>query len=129
MSKDKGSDPEKQADDQIFKNCILLALPWLALQRDMLAIGKRGIQDYSHVRPLQNFALREMQALTMALDPSRKWRDSYAGLDSKLEEMTTEGISKFMSSLSAMLESQETIVNSAIEALNTVRTGKKKPTE
>jgi hypothetical protein len=129
MSKDKDSDPEKQADDQIFKNCILLALPWLALQRDMLAIGKRGIQDYSHVRPLQNFALREMQALTMALDPSRKWRDSYAGLDSKLEEMTTEGISKFMSSLSAMLESQETIVNSAIEALNTVRTGKKKPAE
>jgi len=129
MSKDKDSDPEKQADDQIFKNCILLALPWLALQRDMLAIGKRGIQDYSHVRPLQNFALREMQALTMALDPSRKWRDSYAGLDSKLEEITTEGISKFMSSLSAMLESQETIVNSAIEALNTVRTGKKKPTE
>ena len=129
MSKDKDSDQEKQADGQIFKNCILLALPWLALQRDMLAIGKRGIQDYSHVRPLQNFALREMQALTMALDPSRKWRDSYAGLDSKLEEMTTEGISKFMSSLSAMLESQETIVNSAIEALNTVRTGKKKPAE
>jgi len=128
MSKDKDSDPEKQADDQIFKNCILLALPWLALQRDMLAIGKRGIQDYSHVRPLQNFALREMQALTMALDPSRKWRDSYAGLDSKLEEITTEGISKFMSSLSAMLESQETIVNSAIEALNTMRTGKKNPT-
>jgi hypothetical protein len=129
MSQDKDSGPEKQAGEQIFKNCILLALPWLALQRDMLAIGKRGIQDYSHVRPLQNFALREMQALTMALDPSRKWRDSYAGLDSKLEEVTTEGISKFMASLSAMLESQETIVNGAIEALNTVRTGKTKPAE
>jgi hypothetical protein len=129
MSQDKDSDPEKQADDQIFKNSILLTLPWLALQRDMLAIGKRGIQDYSHVRPLQNFALREIQALMMALDPSRKWRDSYAGLESKLEETTTQGISKFMSSLSDMLESQEIIINSAIEALNTVRTGRKTPSE
>jgi hypothetical protein len=70
-----------------------------------------------------------MQALMMALDPTRKWRDSYAGLESKLEETTTEGISKFMSSLSDMLESQEIIINSAIEALNTARPGRNKPSE
>lgn len=128
MPQDKDSDSHKQAD-QIFKNFILLTLPWLALQRDMLAIGKRGIQDYSHVRPLQNFTLREMQALMMALDPSRKWRDSYANLESKLEESTTQNISKFMTCLADMLESQETIINNTIEALNTARTGKKSPSE
>ncbi len=129
MSQDKNSESEKQTDDQVFQNFILLALPWLALQRDMLAVGKRGIQDYSHVRPLQNFTLREMQAFMMAFDPSRKWRDSYAGLESKLEETTTQGISKFMSSLSDMLESQEAMLNSTIEAFNAARTGNKKATE
>jgi len=129
MSQDKESEPDRQAGDQIFKSCILLALPWLAFQRDMLAIGKRGIQDYSHVRPLQNFALREMQALRMALDPSRKWTESTAGLDSKLEETAAQGVSKFMSALGGILEAQETALNSAIDALNAARTGKKKPAE
>ena len=70
MPHDKSSDPTKIAGEQLLKNSILLALPWLSLQRDMLAIGRRGIQDYSHIRPLQNFTLREMQALMMVLDPS-----------------------------------------------------------
>jgi len=129
MPEDKGADPKTLSHDQVFKNLAMLALPWLALQRDMLAIGKRGIQDYSHVRPLQNFTLRQMQALMMALDPSRKWRDSSAGLETKLEESTTQSISKLMSYLSDVLEAQETLVNSTIDALNTMRNGKKSPTE
>jgi hypothetical protein len=125
MSKDKKSNAPRDTDDQVFGNFLLLALPWLSLQRDLLAIGRRGIQDYSHVRPVQNFTLREIQALMMVLDPSRTWRDSYGEMESRLEETSTQSISKLMSGLSSVLESQEEFINSVIETLNASRTSKK----
>ena len=73
------------------------------------------------------YARRQFRRVT--LDQSRKWADSTAGLDSKLEETAAQGVSKFMSALGGILEAQETVLNSAIEALNAARTGKKKPAE
>jgi hypothetical protein len=125
MAHDKSSDPTKIAGEQLLKNSILLALPWLSLQRDMLAIGRRGIQDYSHIRPLQNFTLREMQALMMVLDPSGTWRNSFSGLETRLQKAPTESISKLMSGLSDLMESQETMLNSMIEGLNSLKNGSK----
>jgi hypothetical protein len=36
------------------RNFILLTLPWLSFQREILAIMKKGIEDASHVRPIEN---------------------------------------------------------------------------
>jgi hypothetical protein len=126
MPQDKVSDSGKFLDNEVYKNIILLSLPWLSLQRDMLAIGKQGIQDYSHVSPLQNFTLREIHALMMMLDPSGTWRDSHRELEARLKESSTQSISKFMSGLSALLESQEAFLTSAIETLNAWRNGNKR---
>lgn len=126
MPQDKVSDSGKFLDNEVYKNIILLSLPWLSLQRDMLAIGKQGIQDYSHVSPLQNFTLREIHALMMMLDPSGTWRDLHRELEARLKESSTQSISKFMSGLSALLELQEAFLTSAIETLNAWRNGNKR---
>ena len=125
MPQGKDSGPEKITNDALVKNLILLALPLLSLHRDMLALAKRGIQDYSHVRPLQNFTLREIQALMMALDPAGTGRNSHRELETRLKDSTTHSISKLISGLSDILESQETLLNSSIEMLNTLRNGNK----
>ena len=126
MPQDKVSDSGKFLDNEVYKNIILLSLPWLSLQRDMLAIGKQGIQDYSHVSPLQNFTLREIHALMMMLDPSGTWRDLHRELEARLKESSTQSISKFMSGLSALLKLQEAFLTSAIETLNAWRNGNKR---
>ena len=126
MPQDKNSDPGKIVNNQVYQNIILLTLPWLSLQRDMLAIGKQSIQDYSHVSPLQNFTLREIHALMMALDPSGTWRESHRELENRLKESSTQAISKFMSGLSNLIESQETFLTSVIETLNAWRDGNKR---
>jgi len=72
--KKNNSDDVQNFKDSIFRNFSLLALPWLSFQRDMLAIMKKGIEDTSHVKPVQKLTLLELHALMMILDPSRTWR-------------------------------------------------------
>ena len=125
MPQDKASATPNAGADQILNNLTVLTLPWLCLQRDLIAIGKQGLQDYSHVRPMQNFALRELQALMMVLDPSRTVRSSYDGMEARLEDAYAKSISHLVSGMSDMLAAQETVVNCAIETLSTKRKGKK----
>lgn len=74
-------DDAQSIKDSIFRNFALLALPWLSFQQDMLAIVKKGIEDTSHVKPVQKLTLLELQALMMIFDPSRTWRSPFdAGL-------------------------------------------------
>ena len=73
MSNDKDSSPDhaQSFQDGMLRSFSLLALPWLSFQREMLAIMKKGIEDTSHVRPVQKLTLLELHALMMILDPSR----------------------------------------------------------
>src|SRR5215211_660682 len=89
--RDNSSGHAQDGESSMLKNFILLALPLLSLQRDMLAIVKKGIQDTSHVKPVQNLTLRELQALMMILDPKRKLRDRFgADFEKKLEDLYKE---------------------------------------
>ena len=96
--KDSGRDHAQNGEGRVLRNFALLALPWLSLQRDMLALMKRGIEDASHVRPIENLTSRELQALMMILDPSGKWRSLLdRDLQEKIKETYTKTFPKLVS--------------------------------
>ena len=103
------------------KNFALLALPFLAAQRDMLGILKNNIKDGNCVLPVQNFALRELYALMMVFDPSRKWRDAFSGLEEKIGTASKDAIPKLVSGSMAMIEAQEAVVASMMDTLTRLK--------
>ena len=116
----------QDGESSMLRNVILLTLPWLSLQRDMLAIVKKGIEDSSHVKPVQNLALCELQALMMILDPKHKWRGPFgAALEKKVEELFNETVPKLVSGSIQLIEAQEIIVKRMNEALITLKNGHK----
>jgi hypothetical protein len=121
MSNDSNSD-HPQTCEGALRNLILLALPWLSFQRQMLDIAKRGIKDASHVKPTENFALSELQALMMILDRSRTWRNLIdADFEKRVEDASKEVFPKVASASIQLIEAQETILTGAFEALDRLR--------
>lgn len=123
--KDNGRGHPQDSEGRVLRNLILLTLPWLSFQRDMLAIMKRGIEDASHARPIENLTLRELQALMMILDPSGKWRNLIdRDLQDKIKETYTKTFPKLRSGLVLSIEAQEAILASMSELLDKVRKDK-----
>jgi hypothetical protein len=58
--KDNNSGHAQNGEGRMLRNFILLTLPWLSLQRDILAIVKKGIEDVSYVKPVQKLTLLEL---------------------------------------------------------------------
>jgi len=124
MQNDKDSNPDHV--QSILRSFSLLALPWLSFQRDMLAIVKKGIEDTSHVKPVQKLTLLELHALMMILDPSRKWRSPFdADLEKRVEDTYKETFPKLVSGSIQFIEAQEAILKRLSDALNTVKDGHK----
>ena len=122
MPDDKESDRKDKDKSRIAKNFVLLALPWLSFQRDVLALMKRGIEDTSHVRPLENLASRELQALMMTLDPSGKWRSLLdRDLQNEIKESYTKNFPKLVAGALGLIETQEQILASLTEMFETLR--------
>jgi hypothetical protein len=108
------------------RNFILLALPWLSFQRQMLEIAKKGIKDASHVKPTENFALGELQALMMILDRSRTVRNLIdADFEKRVGDASKEIFPKMASASIQFIEAQEIIVTGAFEALDKLRKSSK----
>jgi hypothetical protein len=123
-SKDHDPDPAPGNKESLLKSFTLLALPWLSFQRDMLAIMKKGIEDTSHVRPVQKLTLLELHALMMILDPSRTWRSPFDGdLEKRLEDTYKETFPKIVSGSILFIEAQEIILKRLSDALNTLKEG------
>jgi hypothetical protein len=124
MSNDNDSPQDRfeHGERRALKNLILLTLPWLSFQREMLSIMKRGIEDASHVRPAENLILLEFQALLMIVDPTGKWR-SYIGddLQEKLEATYKELSPKLVSALLRSIEVHEGTLASLNEQLDKLR--------
>jgi len=114
---------------QAAKNFALLALPFLAAQRDMLGVVKNSIKDGSCVLPVQNFALRELYALMMIFDPSRKWRDAFSGLENGITGASKDAIPKLISGSVAVIEAQEAVVATMIDTLTQLKNGAGKGTQ
>jgi hypothetical protein len=115
------STEDAQDQGRSLKNWALLALPWLAAQRDMLAACKAYLKDENCTLPMQNFALRELQALMMVFDPARKWREACTGLESGVADIYKESLPKLVSGSVEMIEAQEAIVASMMDALRRMK--------
>ncbi len=122
MPDDKDSGRDHNDESRVVRNIILLALPWLSFQRDVLALMKRGIEDASHIRPIENLASRELQALMMTLDPSGKWRNLFDGdLQNRIKETYTKNFPKLVSTSLHLIESQEVVLASLSEHFENLR--------
>jgi hypothetical protein len=120
MASDNSDYP--QLFEGALRSCILLTLPWLSLQRQMLEIAIKGLENASHIKPLQNFTLSELQALTMILDGSRTVRDLVdPDFEKKLQDTFKEMFPKFASASVQSLQAQEAILACVSDALNELR--------
>ena len=123
--KDSGRDHAQNGASRVLRNFALLALPWLSLQRDLLTLMKRGIDDASHVRPIENLTSRELQALMMILDPSGKWRNLLdRDLQEKIKETYTKTFPKLVSGSIFLIETQEAVLASIYELFDKLRKDK-----
>lgn len=128
MANDKQSksDHAQNFKDSILRNFTLLALPWVSFQRDVLAIMKKGIEDTSHVKPVQKLTLLELHALMMVLDPSRTWRSPFdADFEKRIEETYNEIFPKLLAGSIHFVEAQEKILEHMSDALITLKNGNK----
>jgi hypothetical protein len=123
--KDSGRDHAQNGESRVLRNFALLTLPWLSLQRDLLALMKRGIEDASNVRPIENLTSRELQALMMILDPSAKWRNLLdSDLQKKIKETYTKAFPKLVSGSILLIETQEEVLASISELIDKLRKDK-----
>jgi hypothetical protein len=121
MTNDSKPD-QPQIDEDTFRNLILLTLPWLSFQRDVLEIAKKYVTDVSNVKPTENFALRQFQALMMILDRSRTLRDSLdSDFEKKVEDAYKEILPKVSSASVQLIEAQEAMLSTVFDALNALR--------
>jgi len=121
MPNENNSD-HPQICEGALRNFILLTLPWLCFQRQMLEIAKKGIKDASHTKPAEHFALHELHALMMILDRSGAWRNLIPDFEKRVENASKEVFPKVASASLQLIEVQETILTGAVDALNKLRT-------
>ena len=123
MPNDRDSSRDAQnGENGILRDFILLTLPWLSFQREMLAIMKKGFEDTSQVRPIENLTSRELQALMMTLDPSGKWRSLLdRDLEKKIEEIYARTFPKLAAGSIHFIEAQETLLASLSDVLDKLR--------
>jgi hypothetical protein len=125
MPDDSKPDQSQSYEDNL-RNFILLTLPWLSYQREMLEIAKRNITDPSRVRSTENFTLRQLQALMMILDRSGTRRNLLdEDFKKRLEVAFKELFPKLTSARVQLIEAQEEILTTMFDTLNTLRKGDK----
>jgi hypothetical protein len=110
-----------EGGERVLRNVALLALPLLAAQRDMLGICKNAIKDESCILPMQNFALRQFYAMMMVFDPQRKFRDACAGVEDNIGKTCQETVPKLVYGSVALIEAQEAVLSSVIDALTKMK--------
>jgi len=123
---DDSKPDQPQSYEDTLRNFILLTLPWLSFQREMLEIAKNNIADPSVVKPAENFTLRQLQALMMILDRSGTRRNLFdQDFEKKVEDAYKEIFPKLTSASIQFIEAQEAILATTFDALNTLRKGDK----
>ena len=127
MPNDRNSGRERpqNGESRVLRNFALMTLPWLSFQRDLLALMKRGIEDASHVRPIENLTSRQLQALMMILDPLGKWRNLLdRDLQDELKETYAKAFPKLVSGSIHLIETQEEMLASISEQFDKLRKDK-----
>ena len=123
MSTDDNSDPPGMGEDPL-KSLILLTMPWLCFQRDLLEVAKKSVQVASCVKPAANFAFHELHALMMVLDPTHTMRSRYEpDLETKVEGAYNELLPKLTSASVQIIDAQQKALDGILEGLNALRKG------
>lgn len=115
---------------------LLLALPLLSLQRDLLQVIKAGLEKPTKapataegatgndniVDVLQKFAARELQALMMIVDPAHRWRNGLAeDFYKKLESDIAYVSQRVSTGAISLIEAQARILERAVEILRRIK--------
>ena len=113
---------QPRISEGLLRNLILLALPFVSLQSQILEIVKASIKDAGRVKPVENFALLELQALMMILDRSHTLRNLISpDFEKRLEKACKEILPKLASASIEVIEAQETILKGVFEALQKLK--------
>ena len=74
--KDTHPGPAPNSEGGLLRNLILLTLPLLSFQRDILSTIRTSLETHKdeHIKAIGNFLSFELHALMMTLDPARKLR-------------------------------------------------------
>ncbi len=125
MSTDSKPD-QPQALESPLKTLILLALPLLSFQRDILEAAKKRVQDASRAQPAEKFTFHELQALLMILDPARTFRNRFGqNFETRVEDAYKELYPKFASASVEFIDALNSALDHTINALDTLRKGPK----
>jgi hypothetical protein len=117
-----GKDSAQDGVDRIMKSFALVTLPWLAFQQEMLGIMKKSVENATLVRPLENLASRELQALMMIFDRSGKLRNLLDhDLEKKIGDAYTSTFPKMVSGSIQFIEAQEALLATVSNLLDTLR--------
>lgn len=121
MSGKNGSD-QPSIFDRVLRGTILLALPWVSLQQQMLEILRNSISDAANVKPIQNFTAHELHALAMILDPSGRLRNLLgADFESRMQSLIRELFPKLTSASISAIQAQEGILKEFQAALEKLK--------
>ena len=112
----------EDAKDGLLRGVGLLALPVLAFQRNMLKVVRKGIEEAGLLQPVRTLAEHELHALFMILDPTGRWRNSLGvEIEKKLKDAFDSAVPKVISGSVSLIDAQQAILTSLIEALDTAR--------
>jgi hypothetical protein len=116
-----GEDPK----GDLLRGLGLLALPVLAFQRNMLGMVKTGIEEAGLLKPVRTLAENELHALFMIVDPKAEWRNSLGiEIEKKLKDTLDAAVPKVIAGSVSLIDAQQALLTSLIEALDTARKNK-----
>jgi len=125
--KDTRSGPGQNNEGGLLRHLILLSLPVLSFQRDILATVRTSLERHKeeHIRAVGNLLSFELHALLMILDPARRLRGRLDdNLESQLQAELTQILQKLADGLITVVDIQERILPQLIETLKGIKNGK-----
>jgi hypothetical protein len=112
--------PAPNSEGGLLRNLILLTLPLLSFQRDILPTIRTSLETHKdeHIKAIGNLLSLELHALMMTLDPARKLRGrSDDNLERLLKTELTQLLEKMAGGLITVVELQEKILPPLIDTL------------
>jgi hypothetical protein len=123
MPTDDNPDQPGMSEDPL-KSLILLTMPWLCFQRDLLEVAKKTVLDASSAKPAANFTFHELHALRMVLDPMHTLSERCdPDLEKKVEGAYNELLPKLTSASVQIIEAQQKALQGILDGLNSLRKG------
>ena len=133
-TKDRNGGRAQSGEVGMLRAAILLTLPFLSFQRDVLHMLKTGLErrpkgeagstpaNHSLVDLVHKLSARELQALMMVLDPSHAWRRGLGeDFQRKLADDISEISQQFAAGAANIIEAQAKTLDRVVELLRKIK--------